>query len=212
MKSMFLRFKKKPTLFLIGGTGAILYSIPAIFYYIPRNGGESMYALLYFYLIAASLVVLVVDWGFTRLINFKVVSVVEAFLVLGIYLMINYNEKTATLDITAIKRPYLIIVDDPAGVDKSQFHSSGMFNKIYNVRDTDVVRINQASLNSYELNFKDPVSWNAGHTQIYFYKPEVVFDIAVILQSDSTIYIKYSNAVIDSLLKRKGFKTERAIK
>lgn len=209
MKRLFIRFKTKPTVFLIGGAAVILYSISAIFYYISKNGGESMYALLYIFLIAFAFIAMIVDVGLTNAINFKIVSILECLIIGAIYLIVEYNTKTATIDITSIKKPYMIIVDDPNGIGLDKFQSSGLFDKTYVTTDTDIVRINKTSLNRYELKFKDPKSWEQSELYFLFYKPEYVFDCDFI--TSANLDIKFSEKQIDSLLTAKFLKKSKII-
>ena len=197
MKKLLNRFKTKPTIFLIGGVSTILYSIPAIFYFIPRTGGESMYALLYFYLIGIACIALIVDVGLTAIVNFKIVSFVECAIIGGIYLTIAYNNKTATIDITAIKKPYIVIVDDQNGVGLNRFQRSGLFNKEYKIKDTDIIRIDKSSLKHYELVFTEPKSWEESGADFNFRKPRYRFDCDFMLSRD--LSEKYSEKQIDSL-------------
>ena len=118
-----------------------------------------MYALLYFYFIGIACVALTIDAWLIAIVNFKIVSIIECVIIVGAFLTIKYINKTATIDITAIKKPYIVIVDDPNGVRLDRFQRSGLFNREYKITDTDVIRIDKSSLQRYELVFREPRSW-----------------------------------------------------
>ena len=196
---MFNRFKTKPTLFLIGGTITILCLIPAIIYYIPQNGGGAMYALVYMMYAGLAGLAIVADVVLVKFINFKTVSVIEAGIAIVIFLLMSYESRTLTVDFSQTKKPYLIMINDSKGINIDNFKNTGLFNKIYTVKDSDVIHIDTTFLNSNNLNFKSSANWKV-ESSFTYHKPEYVIECEIVLFD---YLAKYSDNQRDSLVQRR---------
>jgi hypothetical protein len=191
---MLKRFKK-PTVFLVGGTITILYSIPTIMYYLPRDGGESMYALGYFYFILLALLAFVIDVGLAARTTYKITLITEVSIIIIAYLAVSYQEKQVSIDISAIKKPFIIVIDDPKGINVNQFGWTGVFDRTLKVADTPFIQVNLSPFKDQIIYFDGPKSWQTGPYTIPFKKPQYKYN------GELVTILTLSDEQCDSLLK-----------
>jgi hypothetical protein len=196
MPSFIKRLKTKPTLFFIAGITVIIYSVPMFFYPMTLRGGESLIALLYVYLIAFSIIGLLIDYIAVKFFDYRFVSLFEGLLVLIIYFISLYVSKSAVIDLAKVNHPYLIVIDSSKGININQFNNKGLFDRQFEIVNQDLIYLNDSSFSKYSFKFKGDKNWK-GETMFFGYKPEYNFNWTFILKNDSIIY---SKKVIDSLI------------
>lgn len=187
MQSFIKRLKTKPTLFFIAAIAVIIYSIPMFFYSTTLRGGESLIALLYIYLIAFSIIGLLIDYIAIKFFDYRLVSLLEGVLVLIIYLISLYVSKTAVVDLAKVNHPYLIVIDSSKGISIGQFNKKGLFDKQFEIVNQDLIYLNDSSFSKYSLKFQGDKNWQGG-AMFSGYKPEYNFNWIFILKNDSIIY------------------------
>ena len=143
---------RKPTLGLLAGSLAIIYSIPAFFYSLTLKGGESLIALLFIYLFLAAVVTIMID---RLLINkfrkILIVNILELILFPSVYLLISaklkYENRKAIINIVDSKNNYTIIIKDSSGFKVNKFTREDLFNKQINfVDNTGIIYLDDKSL------------------------------------------------------------------
>jgi hypothetical protein len=198
--TMMLRFlrrlKTKPTLFFIVGIAVIIYSIPMFFYSTTLQGGESLIALLYIFLIIFSIIGLIIDHIAIKFLDYRIVSLLEVVLLLIIYIFSLYYSKSAVIELAKTNHPYLIVIDSSKGIRVNQFNRKGLFDKQLEIVNQDLIFLNKSSLSKYSLRFQGDNNWQ-GRTIFSGYKPEYNFNWTFVLKNDSIIY---SRGAIDSLI------------
>jgi hypothetical protein len=169
MRDIINRFKK-PTIFLVGGTLAILYYIPATVYCILQNdSGGAMYVLIYFFYIIFAGAALALDYLLISRILYTKTCFIEAVIVLIAYIGICYERQVATIDISGIKKPYIIVVDNSKGLNINHFRRIGLFDRELKVKDTDEIKINMSSLKNYGISYRVPVTWGTVYSDLHKY-------------------------------------------
>lgn len=166
------------------------------FYSTTLQGGESLIALLYVYLIAFSIAGLLMDYIAVKFLDYRFVSLLEGILLLVIYLTSLYASKSAVIDLANVNHPYLIVIDSSKGISINQFNRHGLFDRQLEIVNKDLIYLNESSFSKYSLKFKGDTNWQ-GKTMFSGYKPEYNFNWTFILKNDSIIY---SQKVIDSLI------------
>ena len=151
MSSFIKRLKTKPTLFFIVGIATIIYSIPMFFYSMTLRGGESLIALLYIFLIGFSIAALIIDVLVVNFLNYRVASLLEALLLLTIYLFYLYSSKNAVIELAKVNHPYLIVVESPKGIDINRFERKGLFDKKFEVVNQDLIFWNKSSFSKHSM-------------------------------------------------------------
>ncbi|HEX3384312.1 MAG TPA: hypothetical protein VHS53_03950, partial [Mucilaginibacter sp.] len=124
---------KNPTLFSILGPLTIIGLIIYLTYlFIYENGGEleGLFVLLGILLIPW---IILLDRKFARFFNNKLISVIELFICVCMYLFCAYHSREAVIDLSNSGKPYIVVIDDHKGVSLKDFKSTGLFNKTYTV-------------------------------------------------------------------------------
>ena len=200
MPTSFWSIYHKPTLGLLAGSLAIIYSIPAFFYCLTLTGGESFKALLYLYLFLAGVITIIIDnLLINNLNNLLTVSIIEALLFALSFVVITttfkHDGRKAIINILNIKNSYTIIIEDSSGLSINKFYREGLFDKQINITDnTGIIHLNGKSLLGYIVEFQ-----GLGISQIVHNgcKPEYNYNWEFIYDGNK---YNYSDKEIDSLV------------
>ncbi len=191
---------RRPTLGLIAGSIAIIYSIPAFLYYVTLTGGESMMAFLYLYLFLAGVIAIMIDRLLTGAINNLLkISALEALLFglasVSISIKLQYDSRKAIVNIINNKNNYTIIIKDSSGLSIDKFTRKGLFNKWIDIADNSgIIYLNDKGLSEYTVEYQGlgiSQTVHGGGKPEYNYNWEFIYDGSK---------HKYTDKKIDSLV------------
>ena len=191
---------RRPTLGLLAGSLAIIYSIPAFFYSLTLTGGESLIALLYLYLFLAGAIAIMIDKLLIDRINrILKVSILEVLLFglafVSISTKLKYDSRKAIVNIVNNKNNYTIIVKDSNGLSIDKFTRKGLFDRQINLADnSSIIYLNDKNLSEYTIEYQGlgiSQTVHGGRKPEYNYNWEFIYD-------DNKY--NYSDKKIDSLV------------
>lgn len=191
---------RRPTLGLIAGSLAIIYSIPAFLYYVTLTGGESMAALLYLYLFLAGVIAIMIDRVLIGIIsNLLKLSALELLLFGLVFAVIpiklQYDSKKTIVNIINNKNNYVIIIKDSSGLSIDKFTRKGLFDKQINIADnSDTIYLNDKNASEYIVEYQGSEINQVVHSG---YKPEYNYNWEFIYDNNK---YNYSEKKIDSLV------------
>lgn len=186
----------KPTLGLLIGSFAVIYSVPAFFYSLTLGGGESLIALLYLYLFLAGTITIIIDrWLINVFPKIIIVSVLEVIFFSLISIKFKYDDRKAIINIVNAKNNYTIVIKDSNGLNIDKFIRKELFDKQINFADnTGIIYLNDKSLSEYTVDFQGIGVSQTIHSG---YKPEYNYNWEFICDDNK---YNYSDERIDSLV------------
>jgi hypothetical protein len=185
---------KNTTLFSVLGPVIIIFLVIYLIYLlIYENGGElaGLFCLLGIVLTAG---IVILDRVFLIRFNNKMLSIAELLISACLFVFFHYQTRETIVDLSGCNRPYVLIVDNPKGIELKDFKSSGLFDKSYSVINSDYLLLNNTSINNLEIKYKN-AKWAIMEIE-NFQKPKYSLNCTFV----SNAKINYSKRKIDSII------------
>lgn len=173
-------FSQKITLFLILCPLLAITSIGYAVYYYSRDVTGMGTGFMILILLASGLLFLI-DRLAVRYVSAGWLSIVEGLLLIGLVLTYTYSTRTTTLDLSANRSRYVVVLWTKSPAHAMPFEQKFLFSKTLTASDFSVIRISQDQFE--QLIVIPPTAWGNGYfstgvklthprfASAYFYAP-----------------------------------------